>query len=74
MCMTKKHFEAIARVISTDAKLAFKDLDANPQDSFAAGKLYALRSVAGQFARLAARDKPRFDPLRFLRACGVNRD
>ena len=41
MSMTKKHFEAIARVISTDAKLAFKDLDAT---------------------------------LRFLRACGVNRD
>ena len=74
MSMTKKHFEAIARVISTDAKLAFKDLDANPQDSFAAGKLYALRSVAGQFARLAAQDNPRFDTLRFLRACGVNRD
>lgn len=39
--MSRKHFEAIALAISTDVKLAFKDLDAT---------------------------------LRFLRACGVNRD
>ena len=74
MSMTKKHYEAIALAISVDAKLASKDLDANPQDTFAAGKMYALRSVAGQFAHIAARDNPRFDKSRFLRACGVNRD
>ena len=56
--MTKKHFEAFARVIREDYNEEHLDRDT------------AMR-MASMVWLVAERDNPRFDRARFLKACGL---
>jgi hypothetical protein len=59
--MSKRHFEAIAAVIAGD-------LASHRHNDSA---YYAIRNVALSMADLFRRENPRFDRVRFLRACGL---
>lgn len=61
--MTKKDYEAIARILATNSPQ-----DADPKKSIRA---LVVSSIAQQFCGVFAADNPRFDRARFLKACGV---
>lgn len=60
MPVSKKHFEAIAAELH-----AARKLDSNPPAR------QAVERVAEGLANIFARENPRFDRARFLKACGL---
>ena len=66
--MSKKHYEAVAKIIKTRIDAAVTDSSAN----FEAGERYAALNIARDFANLAAADNSKFNRSRFLIACGIN--
>lgn len=59
--MTKKDYEAIARVIARNTRIADGD----------ASRLSAVALIADGIADAMAADNPRFDRRRFVAACGL---
>ena len=63
--MTKKHFEAFARYI--------REWEVETMDAEASRTQYAERTaMAAMVADVSARDNPRFDRARFMKACGLS--
>jgi len=62
--MTRKHFEDIAAIIAGD-------LASHRNTPIA---YYAIRNVALSLADQFRRENPRFDRVRFLKACGLTAD
>lgn len=60
--MTKKHFEAIAKLISSEVASGRK---------YEHSALYCLKRMAFGMADLFAQENPRFDKIRFLKASGL---
>jgi len=69
MAMSKKDFEAIAKAISASRYSADPSILGEPV--FANGVNTACAELAGKLATYCATQNPRFDLVRFLRACGV---
>lgn len=64
--MTKKHYEAIAKVIKQNLP---------PENCFTTNASIAystLTTIAEELAELFAQDNPRFQRIKFLVACGIN--
>ena len=57
--MTKKHFKAIAEIISEHNLTSYIDPKA------------AIRSIAEELADFCATTNPHFDRAKFLEACGI---
>ena len=67
--MTKKHFEAIAKVLrETPATITFDDEGGVPRP----GRTICARTLAVELADAFALDNPRFDKGRFLNAANPN--
>lgn len=64
--MTKKDFEAIARILS--AHTGRNDL---AEPLFDSGWISAAREVSLELAHYMGQDNPNFDRARFLKACGI---
>lgn len=60
--MTRKHFEAIAKIIN--ARLAWAD-------AVQYGYIDATQKIANEMADYFATQNPNFDRARFLKACGL---
>lgn len=60
MAVSKKHFEAIAAELR-----AALELDSNP------AARQSVERVAEGLSNIFARENPRFDRARFLKACGL---
>ena len=70
--MTKKHYEAIARILADVLEHEQDDFDPQAHGvNFTT--YYYIQDVARQLAEYFASDNPRFDRARFLSACGVER-
>ena len=65
--MTRKDYVAIAKAIN-DAMAHERRIC--PQDALAQSE-HICRALAGNIANTVARDNPRFDRERFLKACGI---
>ena len=66
--MTRKHFEAIARIISLRAGFDLSTVE------YDAGYNMAVSRVASDIADYFETENPRFNRARFLKACGVDAD
>jgi hypothetical protein len=71
--MTKKHFEAIARIIKAnmDHAKTWDDAAAGFDEGYGVGFGMGAQTVADDLADYFAKENPRFDRDRFLKACGV---
>ena len=65
--MTKKHYEAIAKIFAARAS-SVPPADAHP---FYLGAEESREAIANDLATLFASENPRFDKERFLKACKV---
>lgn len=64
--MTKKHFEAIAKILAET--MSRETNDGSYPDETA---IRTITFIANRIANVCESDNPNFDRARFLRACGV---
>lgn len=72
--MSKKHFEAIARIIKTELETTrsfWNDAAAGYDAGYAAGAEFGIERTAKNLADEFGKFNPNFDRQRFLTACGV---
>lgn len=69
--MTKKDFEAIARIIREGSNVSTETLDSGQRFAFHEGKRAAVAAIANAYADHAQAVNPRFDRDRFMRASGL---
>lgn len=62
--MTKKHFEALARIL--------KDNQVEIHSDFDRGYIAGVEGVAHEMADYFASENPRFNRKQFLTACGIS--
>lgn len=71
MALTKKHFIAIAREISSERDNALSIIAEGPvTEAEQRGRLAALENMAHSMCALFRAENPAFDQERFLKACG----
>ena len=67
MAMSRKHFEAVARILASNA-----DPYENGEDGYDVGRRHARDDTAHDLADYLATENPHFDRQRFLKAAGVS--
>ena len=72
--MTRKDYEAIAAALNYQRKnqkqqMMLSSGQCSAEHGFS---IYVVDAVARDIADIMARDNPRFDRTRFLKACGIN--
>lgn len=65
MALTKKHFDQFARIIKADVD----QIETLPKEVQPTARRI-LAGTADRLAAMCATENPRFDQLRFLKACG----
>ena len=68
--MTRKHYEMIARVLNNRAKAIINSSASNEEKHYA---LFELRTTMYNFCDELEKENPKFDKIRFINKCNINR-
>ena len=70
MALSRKHFEAVARILESN-NAPVEDSTPGFIEGWEAGREAMRRDVANDLADYFATENPNFDRQRFLKACGL---